>query len=126
MSSCVKCEKCGKCNCKCTCVKEENKANWNWEAFQKLVQNYSKDGKPSQRNDFDELPKRFSLTIVDNGADNDWEIEYRTNINIIELSNILNDYFGIESDVFPRFEDTGWEVIGFVNPDFIEDSDTEE
>jgi len=113
MSSCIKCVKCNKCSCNCICVKDDSKANWDWDAFQKVIQGYSP---ASKKNEFDKLPKRFSLSIIDNGIDAEWEIEYRTNINIIELSNILNDYFGIESDVFPRFSDD-FGVVGFIDED---------
>jgi len=124
MASCEKCEKCNKCGCKCTCVKEESKANWDWSKFQELVKNYSTKH-PSQTQaelDAQELPKRFSISIVDNGIDNEWEIEYRTNINAIEFSNILNDYFGIESDIYPK---TDFGIVGFISLD-EEDEDEEE
>jgi len=116
MSECIKCNKCNKCSCSCVCVKEENKANWNWDAFQNMFQKYDS----SKKSKNEELPKRFSLILIDNNADEEWEIEYRTRVNVIEMANILMDYFGIEADAVPKFD-----VIGFVEDDFDEDENEE-
>jgi hypothetical protein len=117
MSSCVKCTTCNKCSCKCTCVKEENKANWNWENFQKAVQGYHP---PSKRANDEELAKRFSLILIDNNADEEWEIEYRTRVNVIEVANILMDYFGIEADAIPK---NGFDIIGMVDTEFDDEEE---
>jgi len=114
MSECIKCIKCNKCSCSCICVKEENKANWNFQAFQKMIQAYSF---PSKKNE-EELPKRFSLILIDNNVDEQWEIEYRTRVNVIEVANILMDYFGIDADAVPKFD-----IMGFVDPDFDDEEE---
>ena len=113
MSECIKCNKCNKCSCSCVCVKEENKANWNWDAFQSMFQKFD-----TSKKNLDELPKRFSLILIDNNVDEDWEVEYRTRINVIEMANILMDYFGIEADAVPKFD-----ITGFVDPDYDENEE---
>jgi len=72
----------------------------------------------SKKKNNEELPKRFSLIIIDNNIDEEWEVEYRTRINVIEMANILMDYFGIEADAVPKFD-----ILGFVDPDFEEDEE---
>ena len=119
MSECIKCSKCNKCSCSCVCVKEENKANWNFQAFQKMVEGYTPNTK---HKDSEELPKRFSLILIDNNADEEWEIEYRTKINVIQVANVLMDYFGIEADAVPK---DGFDIIGFINTKLEEDDDQE-
>ena len=118
MSECIKCNKCNNCSCSCKCVKEENKANWNFEAFQKMLESYSSPKFKKFNNE--ELPKRFSLILIDNNADEEWEIEYRTKINVIQVANVLMDYFGIEVDAVPK---DGFDIVGFIESKFDEDED---
>jgi len=101
--ACEKCVTCGSCGCKCTCKEDAVKdsspvVSQNWDKFLEIL------GKKKSTSDDTPLPDRFTLTLVDNGAEGDqWGLEFSIDINIIEAGDVLNDYFNIKADAIPLF-----------------------
>ena len=73
--------------------------------------------------DDEELPRTYRLILIDeSNVDSEWEVEYRTRINVIEMADILQDYFGIDAQALPKIEGG---VIGYVDLDELFDEDEE-
>ena len=107
---------CNNCNCKENeMAKNSNEDKWDWSKFQKLIQDVN-DKKQERKQD----TKMFKLVIVDEG-NGDWEVEYRTYIDVFEMAEVLTNYFGIEAEAFPKTE-----IVGYILDDEEEDDSEED
>jgi len=112
VSDCVNCKKTQE---ECTCRSEKQRANWDWEKFSSLLGNNTpKTPKFSQ-----ELTKKYTLSIIDDNSDSEWGLEYRTEINILDLAAILEDYFHMKIEAFPKYDVVG--VVDFSQVEMIND-----
>lgn len=73
------------------------KMNWDGDLdrLHEILETYSQNlsKKPIK------LPKNFKLVLVDMNPEVEYEVEYRTRIDVVQMSEILKNYFGIDAEV---------------------------